>query len=58
MLKLMQGDCLELMRTMPDKSVDPNFDRPALQHREKAKWDKIPNYIEWCGKWLRNVSGY
>ena len=55
MLKLMQGDCLELMRTMPDKSVDLILTDPPY-NIGKAKWDKIPNYIEWCGKWLKECE--
>jgi len=55
MLKLMQGDCLELMRDIPDKSVDLILTDPPY-NIGKAKWDKIPNYIEWCGKWLKECE--
>ena len=55
MLKLMQGDCLELMRTMPDKSVDLILTDPPY-NIGTAKWDKIPNYIEWCGKWFKECE--
>jgi len=54
-VELMQGDCLELMRTMPDKSVDLILTDPPY-NIGKAKWDKIPNYIEWCGKWFKECE--
>ena len=54
-VELMQGDCLELMQAMPDKSVDLVLTDPPY-NIGKAKWDKIPNYIEWCGKWLKEVE--
>ena len=40
-MTLMQGDCLELMRTIPDKSVDLILTDPPY-NIGKAKWDKIP----------------
>jgi len=55
MLKLMQGDCLELMQAIPDKSVDLVLTDPPY-NIGKAKWDKIPNYIEWCGKWFKECE--
>ena len=51
MINLYQGDCLELMKYIPDKSVDLILTDPPY-NIGKAKWDKIPNYIEWCGKWF------
>lgn len=42
------GDCLEVMRELPDKSVDLVLTDPPY-NIGKAKWDKIPNYIEWVG---------
>ena len=38
------------MKRIPDGSVDLVTDPPY--NIGKAKWDKIPNYIEWCGKWF------
>lgn len=51
----MQGDCLELMKAIPDKSVDLVLTDPPY-NIGKAKWDKIPNYIEWCGKWFKECE--
>ena len=50
-----QGDCLELMQGIPDKSVDLILTDPPY-NIGKAKWDKIPNYIEWCGKWVKECE--
>ena len=54
-MKLLKGDCLELMQTIPDKSVDLILTDPPY-NIGKAKWDKIPNYIEWCGKWVKECE--
>ena len=39
------------MPTLPEKSVDLIIADPPY-NIGKADWDKIPDYIEWCGKWL------
>ena len=54
-MKLLEGDCLELMQEIPDKSVDLILTDPPY-NIGKAKWDKIPNYIEWCGKWFKECE--
>lgn len=50
-VELILGDCLEVMKDMPDKSVDMLLTDPPY-NIGKADWDKIDNYIEWCGKWI------
>lgn len=59
---LMQGDCLEHLRRIPDRSVDLVLTDPpynvgvTTQVRGKARrneWDVIENYIPWCISWLR-----
>lgn len=50
-INLLHGDCLELMKDIPDKSVDLILTDPPY-NIGKAKWDKIQNYIEWCSKWF------
>ena len=47
--QIIQGDCLEVMKEMPDKSVDLILTDPPY-NIGKAKWDKIDNYIEWMGE--------
>ena len=50
-MKLIQGDSLEVMKALPDNSVDAVVTDPPY-NIGKAEWDKIPDYIEWCGKWI------
>ena len=46
--KVYLGDALEIMPSLPDKSFDLLIlDWPY--NIKKAKWDKIDNYLEWCG---------
>ena len=45
------GDCLEVMKQMPDKSIDAVVTDPPY-NIGKAEWDKIDHYVEWCGKWF------
>lgn len=52
---LYHGDCLEVMQDIPDKSIDLILTDPPY-NIGKAKWDKIPNYIEWCGKWFKECE--
>ena len=49
--RIYNGDCLEGMKRIPDKSIDLIVTDPPY-NIGKAKWDKIPNYGEWCGKWF------
>lgn len=49
MIKLFQGDCLEVMKNIPDKTfnlicIDPPY------NIGKDTWDRIENYVEWMGK--------
>jgi DNA modification methylase len=50
-VELHLGDCLEYMKSMPDKSVDAVITDPPY-NIGKAKWDKIDNYVNWCGLWI------
>jgi site-specific DNA-methyltransferase (adenine-specific) len=48
-LELLQGDCLELLPTLPDKSIDCII--ADLPYNIKAdKWDEIKNYVGWLKK--------
>lgn len=51
MYKLYKGDCLELLKDIPDKSIDLVLTDPPYNIK-KAKWDNIPDYINWCRKWI------
>jgi site-specific DNA-methyltransferase (adenine-specific) len=51
LIDLHLGDCLEVMADMPDKSVDLIIADPPYNIK-KAEWDRIPDYIPWCGEWI------
>ena len=46
--EIIHGDCLQVMKDIPDKSVDLIVTDPPY-NIGKAEWDKIDNYIEWMG---------
>ena len=50
-VELHLGDCLDIMRNIPDKSIDAVITDPPY-NIGKADWDKIDDYINWCGKWI------
>jgi len=50
-IEIYQGDCLDVMPTLDEKSINLVIADPPY-NIGKAEWDKIPNYIEWCGKWI------
>jgi site-specific DNA-methyltransferase (adenine-specific) len=50
---LHHGDCLEIMKDIG--SVDAVITDPPYNIR-KADWDKIDNYIDWCGLWLKETA--
>ena len=43
------------MKDIPDGSVDLVLTDPPY-NIGKAKWDKIPDYINWCGKWIKECE--
>ena len=64
-ITLLHGDCLEMLRTIPDESVDlvltdPPYNIGVQTERNKKKvvneWDRIENYIAWCIEWLNECA--
>ena len=49
--KLYNEDCMEVMKLIDDKSIDLILTDPPY-NIGIAAWDKIPDYINWCGKWF------
>lgn len=47
-ITLYLGDCLEVMKELPDKSVDLVLIDPPY-NIGKADWDNINNYVDWLG---------
>lgn len=56
---LLQGDCLEKLRLIPDNSVDFAFADPPYNLAKKylgyADDLEIRNYFEWCDRWLHEL---
>ena len=59
--KLILGDCLEVLRQLPAKSVnlvltDPPYNIGVVTTKngkaEVNRWDKIDGYVDWCIDWL------
>jgi site-specific DNA-methyltransferase (adenine-specific) len=57
--KIIQGDCLEIMRQIPDNSVDVTFADPPFNLKKKynSYYDKheVKDYLCWCKKWLHEM---
>lgn len=63
--RLICGDCLEVMPTLPDNSVDLVLTDPPYNigvetqsdnKRALNGWDKIDDYINWCVVWLKECQ--
>ena len=55
-VQLHLGDCLEVMRTMPDKSVDAVITDPPYYRIVDAQWDKQWKTLDEYLAWLDAVS--
>ena len=64
-MELYNGDCLEVLKSIPDDSVnlvltDPPYNIAVKTTRggktETADWDKIDGYIDWCIEWLKECQ--
>ena len=64
-MRLLHGDCLELMKDIPDNSVDLVLTDPPYNVKVTTKkngkdlvngWDNIDGYIDWCIEWLQECS--
>ena len=44
--KIIQGDCIEVMKGIPDKSVDLIITDPPYGVRKKEEWDNKNDFIE------------
>ncbi len=54
--KIVQGDCLEIIRKIPDNVVDVTFADPPFNLKKKYNcyYDKheVEEYLSWCKEWL------
>lgn len=57
--KVIQGDCLEAMKRIPDNSVDVAFADPPFNLKKKynSYYDKhdVGEYLSWCKEWLTEM---
>jgi len=56
---VIHGDCLEVMRTIPDDSVDITFADPPFNLKKKYNGYKdnkeFDTYLEWCKQWIHEM---
>lgn len=57
---LLNGDCVEQLKTIPDNSIDFAFADPPYNIKKKYEsWNDgidIQEYFEWCDKWLSELA--
>ena len=57
--KIIQGDCLKLLKEIPDNSVDMTFADPPFNLKKKYNGYKdsleFKEYIDWCDKWISEM---
>lgn len=57
--KILQGDCLELFKKIPDDSVDVTFADPPFNLKKSYKSYKdrleFQEYLKWCEKWISEM---
>jgi len=54
--KIIQGDCLEVMKNIPDNSVDITFADPPFNLGKKYNGyrdnKEFHTYLDWCKQWI------
>lgn len=57
--KILQGDCLELMKQIPNDSIDMTFADPPFNLKKgyNSYKDslKLNEYLDWCGQWINEM---
>ncbi|MDR1544013.1 MAG: site-specific DNA-methyltransferase [Prevotellaceae bacterium] len=57
--KITQGDCLDLLKQMPDNSVDMTFADPPFNLKKgyNSYKDslKLQEYLDWCEQWISQM---
>ncbi|MEG0216108.1 MAG: DNA methyltransferase, partial [Hungatella sp.] len=54
-ITLLQGNAMDIIKSIPDKSVDLVLTDPPY-NIGKTEWDKIDNYIDWCLSWIKECE--
>lgn len=56
---ILHGDCLEILRTIPDNSVDMTFADPPFNLNKKYNSyndrRSLDTYLLWCKQWLAEM---
>ena len=54
--KIHNSDCIDLLKKLPNKSIDCIIIDPPYMGVVNEDWDKqwktIDEYVEWCGEWI------
>ena len=57
--KIIQGDCLETLREIPDNSIDVTFADPPFNLKKKYNSTKdsldLQEYLDWCELWINEM---
>jgi len=57
--QIIQGDCLEVLREIPDNSVDVTFADPPFNLQKKYNSSKdsldLEEYLDWCKLWINEM---
>jgi len=57
--KIIQGDCLELFKNIPNNSIDMTFADPPFNLKKKYNSYKdsleFKEYLSWCEKWISEM---
>ncbi len=57
--KIIQGDCLELLKNIPDNSIDMTFADPPFNLKKgySSYKDnlKLQEYLDWCEQWIAEM---
>jgi len=57
MIDLHLGDCLEVMKQIPDKTIDLIITSPPyFNAREYSHWLTYENYLDWCNLWIKETN--
>jgi site-specific DNA-methyltransferase (adenine-specific) len=57
--KILHGDCLEILKDIPDNCIDVTFADPPFNLHKKYKSTKdsleLKNYLAWCELWIHEM---
>ena len=57
--KVIQGDCIDILRDIPDNSVDVTFADPPFNLKKKYNSVKdnlnLQEYLKWCEIWINEI---